>query len=96
MRVLDPSSHKWEPGIVKNKAQTLKSNVFDMSSGSTLKRNGRYIRLSVELDREPAGDNQSAESTATGTSFSSTISVPVSSSQAEETSNVQEKIYPCY
>lgn len=55
-----------------------------MSSGSTLKRNGRYIHLSIELDREPAGDNQSAKITATGSSFSSTISVPVSSSQAED------------
>ena len=48
VRVLNPLNHKWEPGVVKDKAQTPKSYVVHMPSVSTLKRNCRYIRPSVE------------------------------------------------
>ena len=87
VRVLDPFSHKWEPGVVKDKAQTPKSYALNMPSGNTLKRNRRHIRQSIELDRDDVGDN--AGSIATDSSFSRDISVPASPSKAEETSNVQ-------
>ena len=89
VRILDPFSHKWEPGVVKDKTQTPKSYVLDMPSGNTLKRNRRHIRPSIELDRDDVGDNQSAGSTATDSSISRDISVPASPAKAEGTSNVQ-------
>ena len=89
VRVLDPFSHKWEPGVVKDKAQTPKSYVLNMPSGNTLKQNRRHIRPSIEFDRDDVGDNQSAGSIATDSSFSRDISVPASPSKAEETSNVK-------
>ena len=91
VRVLDPFSHKWEPGVVKDKTQTPKSYVLDMPSDNTLKRNRRHIRPSIELDRDDVGDNQSAGSTATDSSISRDISVPASPAKAEGTSNVQTR-----
>ena len=42
--VLDPHSHKWDPGVIKNTAQTPRSYVVVMANGSTLRRNRRHIR----------------------------------------------------
>jgi hypothetical protein len=60
-----PFNHKWEPGVVKDKEQTPKSYILDMPSGSTLKRNRRHIRPSVESPNEGVGDNPSTSITAT-------------------------------
>ena len=49
VRVLNPHSHKWDPGVIKNTAQTPRSYVVAMANGSTLGRNRRHIR--------PTGEN---------------------------------------
>jgi hypothetical protein len=89
VRVLNPFNHKWEPGVVKDKEQTPKSYVLDMPSGSTLKRNRRHIRPSVESPNQGVGDSQSTSISATESSFPSNTSVPTSPPKNEETWNVQ-------
>ena len=89
VRVLNPFNHKWEPGVVKDREQTPKSYVVDMPSGSTLKRNRRHIRPSVESPNEGVGDNPSTSITATESSFPSNTSVPTSPPKVEETRNDQ-------
>ena len=49
VRVLNPHSHKWKPGIVKCHAETPRSYVDDMADGSTRRRNRSHIR--------PTGEN---------------------------------------
>ena len=89
VRVLNPFNHKWEPGVVKDEEQTPKSYILDMPSGSTLKRNRRHIRPSVESPNEGIGDNPSTSITATESSFPNNTSVPTSPPKVEETRNVQ-------
>ncbi|CAB4025295.1 Retrovirus-related Pol poly from transposon 297 [Paramuricea clavata] len=75
--------------LPEDKEQTPKSYILDMPSGSTLKRNRRYIRPSVESPNEDVGDNPSTSITATESSFTSNTSVPTSPPKVEETRNVQ-------
>ncbi|CAB3986794.1 uncharacterized transposon-derived [Paramuricea clavata] len=53
----------------KDKEQTPKSYILDMPSGSTLKRNRRHIRPSVESSNEGVDDNPSTSITATESSL---------------------------
>ena len=60
-----------------------------MPSGSTLKRNCRHIRPSVESPNEGVGDNPSTSIAATESSFPSNTSVLTSPPKVEETWNDQ-------
>ncbi len=75
VRVLNPFNHKWEPGVVKDREQAPKSYIVDMPSGSTLKRNRRHIRPSIESPNEGVGDNPSTSITATESSFPNNTSI---------------------
>ena len=48
VRVFNPLNRKWQPGMVREEAQTPKSYVVDMESRNTLVKNRRHIRQSTE------------------------------------------------
>ena len=48
VRVFNPHSHKWEPGVVKCNMQTPRSHLVDMATGSVRQRNRRHIRPTGE------------------------------------------------
>ncbi|CAB4004529.1 Hypothetical predicted protein [Paramuricea clavata] len=59
-----------------------------MPSGSTLKRDRRHIRPSVESPNQGVGDSPTTSITATKSSFPNNTSVPASPPKVEETRNV--------
>ena len=62
VRVLNPHSHKWEPGIVKCHAETPHSYVVDMADGSTRRRNRSHIRTTGEnITLHKSSDMNTAE-----------------------------------
>ena len=64
VRVLNPHSHKWEPGIVKCHAETLHSYVVDMADGSTNRRNRSHTRPTGEnITLHESSDMDTAEPT---------------------------------
>ena len=64
VRVLNPHSHKWEPGIVKCHAETPRSYVVDMADGSTRRRNRSHIRPTGEnITFHESSDMDTAEPT---------------------------------
>ena len=48
VRVFNPHSHKWEPGVVKCNMQTPRSHLVDMANGSVRQRNRRHIHPTGE------------------------------------------------
>ena len=59
VRVLNPHSHKLEPGVITNTAQTPRSHVVAMANGSTLRRNRRHICPTGENVRTHDNNNTS-------------------------------------
>ena len=48
VRILDPSSNIWEPGVVQRVADTLRSYLVATEKGGVLRRNRRHLRRTGE------------------------------------------------
>ncbi|KAL9987326.1 hypothetical protein ACROYT_G001612 [Oculina patagonica] len=58
VRVRNPQSHKWDPGVIESTVQTPRSYVVAMANGSTFRRNHRHIRPTGE-EVKTQGNNTS-------------------------------------
>lgn len=62
VRVFNPHSHKWEPGVVRRNMQTPRSHLVDMANGSVRQRNRRHIRPTGEpITLQNGSDVEAAE-----------------------------------
>ena len=64
VRVINPHSHKWEPGIVKYHTETPRSYIVGMADGSIRRRNRSHIRPTGEnITLHEKNDTDAAEPT---------------------------------
>ena len=64
VRVINPHSHKWEPGIVKYHTETPRSYIVGMADGSIRRRNHSHIRPTGEnITLHEKNDTDAAEPT---------------------------------